>query len=164
MQQDVAQFLANVGLIVLHQGVTQFESLFDRVGAQALVSLLAVPRTLLAQGVEHVQKAAKGRQLFFAGMHGFFLFKFQAKIAFFYGFIVMNILFYKKNIIFVLICQNIERCPRSVLFMESLSICTFNISLSTCEQFCKKKAFFIFPYFDFIFMNVYGNTDIKYSG
>ena len=47
VQQHVAQFLANFVFIVLHQGICQFKSFFNRVWAQAFVCLLLIPRTVL---------------------------------------------------------------------------------------------------------------------
>ena len=55
MQQHIAQLFADVILVIAYQGVTKFISLFDGIGAQAFVGLLAVPGTFLAQLVEYVE-------------------------------------------------------------------------------------------------------------
>ena len=47
VKQHVAQLLADVGSVVLHQGVGELESLLDGVWPQAFVSLLLVPWTFL---------------------------------------------------------------------------------------------------------------------
>ena len=47
MQKHVAQFLAYIRHIVLHQSVGKFECLLDGVGPQTLVGLFLVPRTIL---------------------------------------------------------------------------------------------------------------------
>ena len=57
MQQDIAQFLANLLVVVLHQGIAEFKRLFDGVGAQALVGLLAVPGAFGPQVVHHVEQS-----------------------------------------------------------------------------------------------------------
>lgn len=59
MQQHIAQLFADVILVIAYQGVTKFISLFDGIGAQAFVGLLAVPGTFLAQLVEYVEKRPK---------------------------------------------------------------------------------------------------------
>ena len=60
MQQHIAQLFADVILVIAYQGVTKFISLFDSIGAQTFVGLLAVPGTFLAQLVEYVEEAAEG--------------------------------------------------------------------------------------------------------
>lgn len=71
MQQHIAQLFADVILVIAHQGVTKFISLFDSIGAQTFVGLLAVPGTFLAELVEYVEEAAEGFHLFFSCMHDF---------------------------------------------------------------------------------------------
>ena len=71
MQQHIAQLFADVILIIAHQSVTKFISLFDSIRAQTFIGLLAVPGTFLAQFVEYVEEAAEGFHLFFSCMHGF---------------------------------------------------------------------------------------------
>ena len=61
MQQHIAQLFADVILVIAHQGVTKFISLFDSIGAQAFVGLLG----------EYVEEAAEGFHLFFSCMHDF---------------------------------------------------------------------------------------------
>ena len=68
MQQHIAQLFADVILVIAHQGVTKFISLFDSIGAQTFVGLLAVPGTFLAQLVEYVEEAAEGFHLFLSCM------------------------------------------------------------------------------------------------
>ena len=60
VQQHVAQFLADVLLVVVHEGIAQLIGFFDGVGAQALVGLLAIPGAFDAQFIEHVQKSSEG--------------------------------------------------------------------------------------------------------
>lgn len=55
VEQNIAQFLADIFFVALHQGIAEFVSFFNRVGTQALVGLLAIPRTLNAELVEHVE-------------------------------------------------------------------------------------------------------------
>ena len=73
MQQHVAQFLADIRLVVLEQGVAQFECLFYGVGSKRLVGLLAVPRTFLAQLVEHIQQTSESLEFFFSCMHSVYI-------------------------------------------------------------------------------------------
>ena len=54
VEQHVAKLFAYVGVILLYESVTQLIDLFDSVGAQRLVGLLGVPRTLYAQYLESV--------------------------------------------------------------------------------------------------------------
>ena len=68
MQQHVAEFLANILHIVLHQGVTEFISLLYRIRTQTLVGLLTVPRTFLAQCIQHIEHASEGLHLLFTGV------------------------------------------------------------------------------------------------
>ena len=75
MQQHVAQFLADIRLVVLKQGVAQFECLFYGVGSKRLVGLLAVPRTFLAQLVEHIQQTSESLEFFFSCMHSVYILK-----------------------------------------------------------------------------------------
>ena len=74
MQQHVAQFLADIRLVVLEQGVAQFECLFYGVGSKRLVGLLAVPRTFLAQLVEHIQQTSESLEFFFSCMHSIYIY------------------------------------------------------------------------------------------
>ena len=69
VEQHVAQFLANILLVVTHQCVAEFVDFFDGVGAQALIGLLAVPRTFHPQFVEHIEQSPEGFQLFLSCMH-----------------------------------------------------------------------------------------------
>ena len=56
VQQHVTQLLANVFLVVFHQGVTQLKGFLYRVRPQTLVRLFPVPRTLFAQRIQHVEE------------------------------------------------------------------------------------------------------------
>ena len=69
MQQHISQFLADVVGVVAKQCIAQFKGLLDCIGTQALVGLLVVPRTFLAQFVEHIQQTAKRLHFFFFRMH-----------------------------------------------------------------------------------------------
>ena len=69
MKQYIAQFLADVLLVVLHQGITQFIRLFYGIRPQALVGLLTVPRTFLTEFIQYIQEASECFHLFFSGMH-----------------------------------------------------------------------------------------------
>ena len=75
MEEHIAQLLADVLRIVLHQGITQFKGFFYGVGAQTFVGLLLVPRALFAQRVEHIQKAPECRHLFFSCMHDYLFYR-----------------------------------------------------------------------------------------
>ena len=59
VKQDVAQFLADVLLIVVKKGITEFINFLNGVGPQALVGLLLVPRTFDAELVEDVKYAVE---------------------------------------------------------------------------------------------------------
>ena len=71
VHDDVAQFLANLLWLVLHQRVAEFIYFLDGVGAQAFVGLFPVPRAFLSESVEHVEQPTKCRQFFFFRMHLF---------------------------------------------------------------------------------------------
>ena len=71
MQQDVTQLLANLLHVLLHQGVAELIGFLYRVGAQTLVGLLAVPRTFLTQGIQHVEHTAEGGHLLLSCMFPF---------------------------------------------------------------------------------------------
>ena len=45
VQEQIAQFLAQVGVVRLLNGLNHLVALLDQSGAQALVRLLAIPRT-----------------------------------------------------------------------------------------------------------------------
>ena len=47
MQQHISQLLADIRLVVLHEGVGEFECLFNRIGPQTLVGLFLVPWAIL---------------------------------------------------------------------------------------------------------------------
>ena len=68
MQQNVAQLLTDILYVVLHQRVAEFVGFFYRVRAQTLVGLLAIPRTFLAQCIQHVEHASEGLHLLFTGV------------------------------------------------------------------------------------------------
>ena len=72
VQQHVAKLLADIGLVVLHESVTQLVCLFYGIGAQRLIGLLSVPRTFLAQLVQNVQQPAESLHFFFSCMHCLF--------------------------------------------------------------------------------------------
>ncbi len=59
MKQYVSQFFADFLLVVAHQGVTKFISLFNGVGTQAFIGLLLVPGTFHPQFVEYIEEAAE---------------------------------------------------------------------------------------------------------
>ena len=60
MLHDVAQLLHHLMVILLDEGVGQFEYLLDGVGSQTLQGLLAVPGALLAQTVLHIEQSPEG--------------------------------------------------------------------------------------------------------
>ena len=64
MQQQVAQLLADALHVVVRNGVGQFVGLFDGIAAQRVEGLLAVPRTLAAERVHHLQQPCHGFQAF----------------------------------------------------------------------------------------------------
>ncbi len=59
MEEDIAQFLADVPVVFLQKRVGKFIHLLYRVGTQRLVGLFPVPRTFLAQRVHHVEQTAE---------------------------------------------------------------------------------------------------------
>ena len=69
VQQHVAEFLARLRLVAAHERVAEFISFFNRIGAQAFVGLLTVPRAFLSQFVEHVEQPAESFKFFFACVH-----------------------------------------------------------------------------------------------
>ena len=66
VQQQVAQFLGNVVHVVRQDGVGQFISFFDGIGAEGIEGLLAVPGALFAQVVHDVQESGESLQFFFS--------------------------------------------------------------------------------------------------
>ncbi len=64
VQQQVAQLLLDTLHVVVRNGIGQFERLFDRVAAQRIESLFAVPRTVSPQSVHHLQQASRRVQTF----------------------------------------------------------------------------------------------------
>ena len=60
VKEHVAELLADVRFIVLDDGVGQLVCLLNGVWAQALVGLLAVPRTFCAQVVHDVEQTSEG--------------------------------------------------------------------------------------------------------
>ena len=79
MFEHIAQLFAYIGRVVLHQRVAKFKNFLYRIGAQALISLLLVPRTFFSQPVLHIKQSAESLHLLLAGM----LILHNAKIAFF---------------------------------------------------------------------------------
>ena len=69
MLQNVAQLFANVLVVFVHQGIAEFEHLFDSIRPQALVGLLSVPRAFLAQPILYVKQTPEGPQFFFFRVH-----------------------------------------------------------------------------------------------
>ena len=57
VQQQIANLLLHIVHIAVRDGIDQLVSLLDRIATQRLEGLLAIPRALLAQLVEHLQKA-----------------------------------------------------------------------------------------------------------
>ena len=73
MHQNVAKFLADVLLIVTKQCIAQLERLLYRVGAEALVGLLAVPWAFHTEAVKYVKQAPECCHFLFSTMcHCFF--------------------------------------------------------------------------------------------
>ena len=68
VEKDVAEFLADVAVVLAEQGVAEFVDFLDGVGTEALVGLLAVPRALDAEPVENVEQAAEGVELLLTGV------------------------------------------------------------------------------------------------
>ena len=64
MQHQVAQLLADALHVAVENGVGQFVGLLDRVAAQRLEGLLAVPRALCAQFVHDLQQSQRCRGTF----------------------------------------------------------------------------------------------------
>ena len=64
VQQQVAQLLFDALHIMIGDGVGQLVGLLDGVAPQRIEGLLAVPGTLAAQGVHHLQKTGRSRQTF----------------------------------------------------------------------------------------------------
>ena len=69
MKQHIAQFLADVLLVILHQGITKFVGFFYGVWSQTIIGLFAVPRTFFTEFIQHVEEASEGFHLFFSCMH-----------------------------------------------------------------------------------------------
>ena len=69
VEEHVAEFFHNLVRIAFHQGIREFVRLFDGVGAQAFVGLLAVPGALLAQGVEDIKHTPERCEFFFFAVH-----------------------------------------------------------------------------------------------
>ena len=69
MFHDIAQLLANVFLIVVQKRITKFVNLFYRIGSEALIGLLSVPRTLFSQSLLDIEQTTKSRHLFFFRVH-----------------------------------------------------------------------------------------------
>ena len=69
MEQDVTQFLLDVGNIVLEQGIAKFKGLFYGIWAQAFVGLFSVPGAFLPKFVHDIQQTAKRLQFLFSGIH-----------------------------------------------------------------------------------------------
>ena len=77
VHQHVAQLFADVLCVALHQGVAQLKRLFYRVRTEALIRLLAVPRTFLPQVVKHVEQTPESRHLLFSCMTHLLFFSLQ---------------------------------------------------------------------------------------
>ena len=71
VEQQVAQFFADVHGIVVKEGVAEFVGFFDSVGTKRFVGLFTVPRTFHAEDVEGVDNAAEGFNFFLTRMHGY---------------------------------------------------------------------------------------------
>ena len=61
VEEHVAELLADVILVILDDGISQLVGLLNRIGAQALVGLLTVPRALLPQVVHDVEQTSESR-------------------------------------------------------------------------------------------------------
>ena len=68
VQQYVPQLFADFFLVIPHQGIAKFVSLFYGVGTQTFIRLFTVPGTFNTQFVENVQEASEGFHLFLSGM------------------------------------------------------------------------------------------------
>ena len=64
VQQQVAQLLFDALHIMVGDGIGQLVGLLDGVAPQRIESLLAVPGTLAAQGVHHLQKTGRSLHTF----------------------------------------------------------------------------------------------------
>ena len=101
MKQYVSQFFADFLLVVAHQGVTKFISLFNGVGTQAFIGLLLVPGTFHPQFVEYIEEAAESLHLFFSCMlHGLLLVNDWCKDTIFLPLLIRNQQTYYLRIIF----------------------------------------------------------------
>ena len=77
MEENIAQFLANLFVVTLHQGIAKLIHLFNGVGAQTFVRLLFVPRAFFTQLFEHVEYTIERFEFFLSTVH--FESKFRAK-------------------------------------------------------------------------------------
>ena len=59
VQQHVAEFLADVGGVIVEEGLAEFVGLLDGVGAQGFVGLFRVPGAFYPQDVEGVDYSAE---------------------------------------------------------------------------------------------------------
>ena len=77
MEENIAQFLANLFVVTLHQGIAKFVHLFNGVGAQTFIRLLFIPRAFFTQLFEHVEYTIERFEFFLSTVH--FESKFRAK-------------------------------------------------------------------------------------
>ncbi len=63
MEQHIAELLADIGCVIIHQGLTKLVDLLYGVGAERRIGLLPVPRTLNTQTVECINNTPYGFSL-----------------------------------------------------------------------------------------------------
>ena len=82
MQQDIAQLLANLTLVIADDGIAELIGLLDGIRTQRLVGLLTVPRTLHAQTIHDIQQPSEGFHFFLSGMFLFhkYLQRYEKKV------------------------------------------------------------------------------------
>ena len=71
VQQNVAQLLAYLTLVVTYQSIAKFVRLLNRIRTQTVVRLLSIPWTFLTKSVHHIQQTPEGLHFLFFRMHSF---------------------------------------------------------------------------------------------
>lgn len=68
MEQDVAEFLADVGVVFVYKGVAKLIDFLYGVRTQRFVGLFGIPGTFYTQNVERVDDASQCLDFFLAGV------------------------------------------------------------------------------------------------